>query len=731
MDTKLRLGKHITFERREAELALCLHDLGRLEHFELALALPPRSTPEHLATAGPLGWRLPAFVNREQAPALCLFALALVVYAVTRLFALDQFPIYFFTDEAIHPVLGLDLLRSGLRYQGTWLPSYFQNGLYWNLSLSVYIHALTASLFGETIFVTRATSSVISLFGAAAVGLFLKFAFKLKWWWIVVLFLTVTPAWFLHSRTAFETVLMVSFYAWFLLCYLLYRQRSPNYLFPALVFGAATFYSYSNGQAVMAASGILLLVSDLRYHLRNWRTGLRGVALLVLLALPYVRFRIDHPDAISSQLRILDSYWLQSLPLQQKVAQFLSNLAYGVSPQYWFIPNDADLIRHRMKDYGNLSLWLLPFFIVGLVVSLRRIKSSVYRIILIAALAAPVGSALAQISITRALLFIVPANVLGVLGFNAVLAWFKSQRVQWGLALASFVVLSALSFGMLRDALVNGPTWYDNYGLFGMAWGTRQLFVDAIPEYAAENPTGPIYLTSTWANGTDVFLRFFPVPAARLMMYNIDYFTAYKRDLAPDTTLIMTPEELQRAGASGKFKLIDIAQVLKYPDGNDGFYFARLQYVDNIDAIFAAEREARRQLVVDTYVLDGEPIQVAHSVFDAGQVKDLFDGDPYTLVRGLEANPLIIEISFSKPRKLSGLAATFGKMNFALDVLLYPDGSQTPVEYTGQYYNLPPEPQVDMTFDRGPVSVTKIHMEIKDVDVDEPDHIHVRDLILR
>ncbi len=731
MDTKLRLGKHITFERREAGLALRLHDLGRLEHFELALALPPPAAPEHLATAGPRVLRLPAFLNREQAPALILFGLALVVYAITRLVALDQFPIYFFTDEAIHPVLGLDLLRSGLRYQGTWLPSYFQNGLYWNLSLSVYIHALTASLFGETIFVTRATSSVISLFGAAAVGLFLKTAFKLKWWWIVILFLTVTPAWFLHSRTAFETVLMVSFYSWFLLCYLLYRQRSPDYLYPALLFGAATFYSYSNGQAVMAASGILLLISDLRYHVRNWRTALWGVGLLVLLVLPYVRFRIDQPDAISSQLRILDSYWLKPLPLQDKVIQFLSNLAYGVSPQYWFIPNETDLIRHRMKDYGNLSLWLLPFFVAGLLVSLRQIKSSAHRIILIAALAAPVGSALAQISITRALLFVVPANMLGAVGFDTVVGWFKSQRLQWGLALVSFLLLSGLSFGMLRDALVNGPTWYTNYGLFGMAWGTRQLFVDAIPEYAKENPTGPIYLTSTWANGTDVFLRYFAMPAARIMMYNIDYFTAYKRDLTPDTTLIMTPEELQRARASGKFKLIDIAQVVKSPDGNDGFYFAHLQYVDNIDAIFAAEQEARRQLVTENFVLDGEPIKVSHSVLDGGQMKDLFDGDPYTLIRGLEANPLIIEISFSKPHQLNGLSATFGKMNFALDVLLYPEGSQEPVEYTGQYYDLPPEPHVDMTFDRGPVSVTKIHMEIKDVNTGEPDHIHVRDLILR
>ncbi len=77
----------------------------------------------------------------------------------------------------------------------------------------------------------------------------------------------------LAFRTAFETVLMVSFHALFLLCYLLYRYRSPRYLYAALVFGAATFYSYSIGQTIMLVSGVFSLISDWRYHLHHWRTA--------------------------------------------------------------------------------------------------------------------------------------------------------------------------------------------------------------------------------------------------------------------------------------------------------------------------------------------------------------------------------------------------------------------------------------------------------------------------
>ncbi len=494
-----------------------LREAGQLKHLEIALMLPGWAAQR----AGAVALQGPDDLGS------LLFLLSLGIYALTRLYAIEDFPIFFFTDEAIHPVLAADLIRDGFRdVQGRLFPTYFQNGLYWNLSLSVYIHAFAVSLFGKTIWATRATSAVISLFGAAAIGLTLKWFLKARWWWLVVLFLTVTPAWFLHSRTAFETVLMVSFYAWFLLFYLLYRFRSPNFLYPALVFGAATFYSYSNGQAVMAVSGILFLFSDWRYHLRNWRIGFSGAALLALLVLPYLRFRWQHPDALVSQLRILDSYWLKPLPLDQKIVRFVTEYAYGLSPQYWFLPNDSDLVRHRMSDYGNIWWWLLPFFVAGAWNCLRRLKSSAHRAVLIAALAAPFGSALADISITRAMLFVLPANMMAVLGFESLIGWFKSRQAQWAIGMGSAAVLSVLGLVMLREALSNGPTWFRDYGMFGMQWGARQLFTQAIPDYIKAHPDGTVYLTPTWANGTDVFQRFFKT-SPQLEMSNVDRFITF------------------------------------------------------------------------------------------------------------------------------------------------------------------------------------------------------------
>ncbi|KPV46821.1 hypothetical protein SE17_42970, partial [Kouleothrix aurantiaca] len=190
----------------------------------------------------------------------------------------------------------------------------------------------------------------------------------------------------------------MSFFACFLCAYLLYRCVSPGWLPLALLCGAATFYSYANGQGAMLAVGMLLLVSDLRYHLRqSWRTLVTAALLLVLLATPYIRFRVLHPEAVAYHLQTLDSYWLRPFPLRQKLLLFGQTYLQGISPLYWFPPNDTDLVRHQMKGMGHLSVLALPFVLIGFLVCLRRWRQPEYRAVLAALLAAPFSASLVAI----------------------------------------------------------------------------------------------------------------------------------------------------------------------------------------------------------------------------------------------------------------------------------------------------------------------------------------------
>ena len=236
--------------------------------------------------------RIPTRLSRSDV--MWLFG-TMFVYACMRFVRLEHFPIFFFCDEAIETNRAADLLRHGLHDDaGVFLPPYFRNVYAWNLSLSVYIHAVATFLFGKSVLINRATSAAITLLAGIAVALTLRIVFAIRFWWAAPLVLSTLPAWFLHSRTSFETTMMVSFYACFFFTYLLYRCVDPRWAIAAIVFGGATFYSYVNGQGVMLVSAVLLLVSDLGYHVRTFNSHRRlfvaALGTLCVTAFQYVRF---------------------------------------------------------------------------------------------------------------------------------------------------------------------------------------------------------------------------------------------------------------------------------------------------------------------------------------------------------------------------------------------------------------------------------------------------------
>jgi hypothetical protein len=360
-----------------------------------------------------------------------LFALSLATVLASRLVRLADFPIYFFCDEAVQQVRAEEFLRNGLRDQFREIfPTYFLNGQVFNLSGSVYAQVLPVLLFGKSVFLTRAVSALIACSAAIAVCLILRNVFRLRFWWTGALLLGITPAWFLHSRTAFETTMAVSFFSWALYFYLRYRQGRSRSLFASLLFGALAFYTYSPMRAVVPATALLLLLFDLPFHWKHRRHVLAGLAVVVLLALPYVRFHRSHPEATASHLQVQFSYWLDSdTTFPEKLARYGREYALALAPRYWFSHESPwEIDRHRMKNYGNLLGFAAPFLALGLLLCLRNVRSGVHRVVLLAAVAAPAGAAIVAIGITRVLVFVIPAAVLTALGLDAVASW-TSRRV--------------------------------------------------------------------------------------------------------------------------------------------------------------------------------------------------------------------------------------------------------------------------------------------------------------
>jgi hypothetical protein len=700
----------------------------------LSVPLPVESAtvlPRPARSPGPLEVVRARLAAWPHSIGMTLFGLALLLYLATRLIGLVDWPIYFFTDEAVQTVLAADLVRDNFKdYEGDFLPTYFKNGSQYNLSASVYLQVLPYLMFGKSAFVTRAISVLVGLLAAISVGLILRNIFHSPYWWSATLLLSITPAWFLHSRTAFETVLFVSLYAAFLYSYLLYRLRAPKYLYLAIGLAALAFYSYSPGQVVISLTALLLLLSDLRYHWTHRQTVLRGLGLAALLALPYLRFRLGHPTAFTDHLKNLASYWIQPLPLGEKLARFTSTYLYGLSPGYWYAPNEADLPRHLMKGYGHLLRWTLPFAAIGVALALRHFRSTAHRVILIALLAAPAGAALVQIGITRALVFVIPAALLTALGLSRLLVWIESFHLPRPLlSYGLFAFLALANLYMLRDALMNGPTWYTDYGLGGMQWGGRQLFGE-IRSVMAAAPETELIVSPTWSNGTDVVARFFLADPLPFRMGSVEGHLNQRLPLDEHTLFVLTPDELEKARLSGKFTEIELERSILYPDGRPGFYFARLAYVEDIDRILSDEREARRALLEGQVHWLGQDISLRYPHLDMGEPANAFDGNRDTLLRTLEANPAVFDLTFPQPVNATGLQVKFGATEAEVVVRLYPPGESQPQEFKTLLRGSVEQPEGSIDFGQ-PVQAGRIQVEIRDTRQMEPGHVHVWEIELK
>ncbi|MBK6767510.1 MAG: glycosyltransferase family 39 protein [Ardenticatenales bacterium] len=569
--------------------------------------------------------------------AIAFFALAMVVYLITRLYALDRFPIFFHADEAFGPLTASSLLTNGLSdaYQRL-LPIYFEPAPNrWMPIGTVYAHLVTVALFGKSIIVTRVTTALVTAAGAAAVALALRDGFRARRWWAGALVLGAMPTWFLHSRTGFEAAMMTAAFAVFLWAYLRYRQGGGRFWSCAAVAaGAATFYAYSNGQSLMAVLGILLLVVDSRFHWSQRRALGPALALGLVLLIPFVRFRLAHPGAEIEHLRAIDSYIVDpAASAGDKALGFARRYAFGLHPRFWFISHDVDnplqwaeerwpairpalmlggnldIERHRYRGRGHIALWMLPFFVVGLVAALRRWRSPAHRTVLLAALATPFGAATAGVGVTRVLAFVVPAAVLITLGIEAVIdvagRWLARERAStraWASSLAvlaarwrsrapgvatglCFVALAGANFELLTTALRTGDRWYDDYGLYGMQWGAAQLFDDMIPSLLAADPDVHVLVTSDWANAADRLPYFFLDfdQTRRVRSRSVSDPLTRLIELSDDEIWIVTDHELDGVRKSGKFAPPEIVRTLNWPDGRPGFHAVRLRYAPGID----------------------------------------------------------------------------------------------------------------------------------------------------
>ena len=250
-----------------------------------------------------------------------LFFLILLIYLFSRIVKIEDFPIYFFNDEASQGVKAEELLNNHFKdKENNFIPMTISSTGYHQLGLVVHFNIPGVFLFGKKIWVERTTSALLALIGCVYIALIAKNVFKIKFYWAAVLFLAFSPIFFLFSRTGFEAAVYTSFFAGFIYYYLRYRTEGKYYIFISIIFALLAFYTSAIIWPILISMIIFIFLLDLSYHLKNLKQTLFGFSLVIISLLPLINYHYENRFVNSvAYLKSRNSIFTEKASLNNKI----------------------------------------------------------------------------------------------------------------------------------------------------------------------------------------------------------------------------------------------------------------------------------------------------------------------------------------------------------------------------------------------------------------------------
>lgn len=673
------------------------------------------------------------------------FWFGMVVYAVTRLWRIDAYPISFDGDEAGIVALSQRLLDARFRDGfGILFPIFFPYPN-WNPDVGVYVHLVTSSLFGVSVTVARATAVLLSAPTPIAIAITLKIALRNRAWWLAPLVVAALPMWFHLSRSAYDSATWVAFYACFICSYFLYRYKHPRFAWLIVLFGALTFYSNSIAHLIIFASIITFIGIDFSYHrrhLRRWRFPFIGA---IVALLPLLNFLTKNPGYLASRTNSAHPFWASNSPALIDVGVLMArSFLNALDPRVWF----SGIERTKYVDvtgYHNyypgtmplLPLWLAPFVVVGVAcLALNRFRA--YRWQISAMLAVTLSPALiARFAPTRSLAVVVPVTILAIVGIDLVPRALRHARLVG--ALMFLAVATTGSSMVLQEALTTQSTRRQDYGGYGIQWGSQYVF-KMVNAQLESTPGSRVMVTTDWNWGGHHFINFFiskmDRAAGRVFLGSLDTLIHGQEPWGPELWAVMSPAQLEALdeyianpkGATGRPRITSdqvTAKVL-YPDGTPGFLMVRLVEAADVRAMLAAEREARRKLSFVTVAVDGERAVVGYTNLDDGAIAPVFARADGALARLAGPNPAVLDVAFGNPRPVRTIRLTVGASLWRVTAQVFPKDGSAEVKKSGEGVADGGNSVVQINLDAAVQDAARVRLEIIQLNAaDEDSTVHI------
>jgi len=136
-------------------------------------------------------------------------------------------------------------------------------------------------------------------------------------------------------------------------------------------------------------------------------------------------------------------------------------------------------------------------------------------------------------------------------------------------------------------------------------------------------------------------------------------------------------------------------------------------------------------LITETgYLSDGTEVIVSHNAFDMGKLADAFDGNPASVIRSEEANPMHFNIQFPAPRSYQSLTLRIGGNPTQLEVQFIPADGSPAVNFSQDYPVSGDYRNITFTLDEA-IPLSEVRISVTNTENGEPDHVHLWEITLK
>ncbi len=352
-----------------------------------------------------------------------LLVVILVFFLVTRLYKISGIPLSVYWDEASIGYNAYSIAQTGRDEWGEFLPIHFR--AFGEFKLPVYIYAVVpfVKLFGLNALSVRLPAVLFSLVvvmltyflakkltGVAAVGLLSSF------------FISISPWFFIFSRTGYEATAGLMFY--FLGIYIFLSRTKNYFIFLSVLSFILSAYSYNSFRIITPITILILVI----YNLRNFfkKEILFIILSIIALTVSIIPiYRLYRYDAGASRLQTVST----------TSSSFIKNYLSHFSPDFLIVHGDKNL-RSQQANFGQLYLPELALLLLGILYALRS-KSKYKLLPVILLLLGPVPAAITKESphALRSISMVPFISILTAMGAS----YFKKYLILVLIFLAFFI----------------------------------------------------------------------------------------------------------------------------------------------------------------------------------------------------------------------------------------------------------------------------------------------------